>query len=69
MSSPVFFFQVPVPCKSCGQKDLQRVSDLVAADTIACGFCGAQIDVSSTEWRTFLSQTVDALGKITITPR
>lgn len=58
------FVRLAVPCDGCGEKDLQRLSDLIANDSVPCGFCGASVDVSSKEWRAAINGMADSLRHI-----
>jgi ribosomal protein S27E len=55
-----------VPCASCGETDSQTVFDLVTNDHVACRMCGADIDVSSQEWRALIDEAAESLSRITV---
>ena len=59
MPSAFDFIRLPVPCPQCGQDHPQRLTELVASDNIACLSCGAPIDISSKEWRSFIDEAAD----------
>ena len=58
--------RLEVPCSECGETDLQRLSELVANNSFACGYCGASIDVSSKEWRALINETAESLSHIRV---
>jgi endogenous inhibitor of DNA gyrase (YacG/DUF329 family) len=51
------YMRIDVPCPHCGQNSLQLIRNLVANDSVPCTYCGERIDVSSKEWRAFISET------------
>ena len=69
MTNPLFdMFRLEVPCPHCRETDLQIISKLIANNYVACGFCREMIDVSTEEWRAFISETAETLGRIQILP-
>jgi hypothetical protein len=59
-----FDIRLPVPCPYCGQEDLQRLTDLIASEKVACLGCGETIDIGSQEWRAFINQALQLYKSI-----
>ncbi len=49
------FIRIEVPCPHCGEKDLQRLADLVVNDTTGCRYCGGLIRLDSESWKARLA--------------
>jgi DNA-directed RNA polymerase subunit RPC12/RpoP len=58
------FVRVEVFCAQCGKKGLEPLAELVANDTVACGYCGAVIDVTTEYWRSRLAEEAEGFKKI-----
>ena len=59
VKSALDFAHLPVPCPHCGKEGQQKLTDLVASDSVACPYCGTIIDISSQDWCTAINEAVD----------
>jgi hypothetical protein len=42
------FMRMDLLCPKCGKTNKEPISELVARDTVPCGFCGTAIDLNAT---------------------
>jgi len=55
----------PTPsCPKCGKEGVETIAGLINRNEITCGFCGSAINLTSEDWRAYLKEAMDALGKI-----
>jgi hypothetical protein len=65
---PLFHsIRIDVPCAAgCGETDSKTIFDLITNDHVACSFCGADIDVSSQEWRALIDDAAEQVSRIEV---
>jgi len=57
--------KIPTPaCPKCDKEGVETVAGLVNRDQIACDFCGSVIDLTSENWRSYLQEAIDSIGKL-----
>jgi transcription elongation factor Elf1 len=56
--------QIPVPCPHCGKESTETIARLIHSNEIICGHCRGRIDLTSNEWRAYLKEFTDAIGKV-----
>ncbi|WP_416897575.1 MAG: hypothetical protein ACMVY4_19240 [Minwuia sp.] len=55
---------LPVPCPKCGNESMEIAARLKDRDELPCEACGARIDLTSKEWRTYINEMLDAFDNI-----
>jgi hypothetical protein len=56
--------QVPLRCPHCREESVEMLGCLIEYDKLACNRCGGLINLATDEWRAYLKECADALGKI-----